>query len=56
MPFWTAATRRPKARAAFIEKFLKDIDGLAGVRMATLSGRYYAMDRDKRWDRVQKCL
>ena len=23
--------------------------------MATLSGRYYAMDRDKRWDRVQKC-
>jgi 2,3-bisphosphoglycerate-independent phosphoglycerate mutase len=24
------------------------------VRMATVSGRYYAMDRDKRWDRVQK--
>ena len=22
--------------------------------MATLSGRYYAMDRDKRWDRVEK--
>jgi 2,3-bisphosphoglycerate-independent phosphoglycerate mutase len=25
-----------------------------GVRIATLSGRYYAMDRDKRWDRVAK--
>jgi 2,3-bisphosphoglycerate-independent phosphoglycerate mutase len=25
-----------------------------GVRIATVSGRYYAMDRDKRWDRVSK--
>src|SRR5262249_41687438 len=24
------------------------------VRIATLSGRYYAMDRDKRWDRTEK--
>ena len=23
-------------------------------KIATVSGRYYAMDRDKRWDRVQK--
>jgi 2,3-bisphosphoglycerate-independent phosphoglycerate mutase len=26
----------------------------ASVQLATLSGRYYAMDRDKRWDRVEK--
>jgi 2,3-bisphosphoglycerate-independent phosphoglycerate mutase len=26
----------------------------AGVRVATVSGRYYAMDRDKRWERVGK--
>ncbi|WP_135503987.1 2,3-bisphosphoglycerate-independent phosphoglycerate mutase [Roseovarius aestuariivivens] len=25
----------------------------AGARIATVSGRYYAMDRDNRWDRVQ---
>jgi 2,3-bisphosphoglycerate-independent phosphoglycerate mutase len=25
-----------------------------GVRIATVIGRYFAMDRDKRWDRVQK--
>jgi len=25
-----------------------------GVRVATVSGRYYAMDRDKRWERVSK--
>jgi 2,3-bisphosphoglycerate-independent phosphoglycerate mutase len=45
----------PKSAKGFVKKFLKDIDGLAGVRLATLSGRYYAMDRDKRWDRVEKC-
>jgi 2,3-bisphosphoglycerate-independent phosphoglycerate mutase len=46
----------PKSARGFLEKFLKDIDGLAGVRLATVSGRYYAMDRDKRWDRVSKCF
>ena len=42
----------PRSAKGFVEKFLADIHGLAGVRLATLSGRYYAMDRDKRWDRV----
>ena len=45
----------PKSAKGFVQKFLSDIAGLAGVRLATLSGRYYAMDRDKRWDRVEKC-
>jgi 2,3-bisphosphoglycerate-independent phosphoglycerate mutase len=45
----------PKSACGYVEKFLKDIDGLAGVRLGTLSGRYYAMDRDRRWDRVQQC-
>jgi len=44
----------PKSARGFLEKFLKDIDGVSGVRLATVSGRYYAMDRDKRWDRVEK--
>lgn len=26
---------------------------LAGCKVATISGRYYTMDRDKRWDRVE---
>jgi len=26
----------------------------AGARIATVSGRYFAMDRDQRWERVQK--
>src|ERR1700759_1717648 len=45
----------PKSAQGFLEKFLKDIEGCGGVRLATVSGRYYAMDRDKRWERVQKC-
>ncbi len=35
---------------AYVEEQLKEI----GVgRIATISGRYYAMDRDKRWDRTK---
>ncbi|MDQ3934061.1 MAG: 2,3-bisphosphoglycerate-independent phosphoglycerate mutase [Actinomycetota bacterium] len=30
--------------------------GAAGGRIATVSGRYYAMDRDRRWDRTQLAL
>jgi 2,3-bisphosphoglycerate-independent phosphoglycerate mutase len=44
----------PKAAASYLKDFQQEIDGFAGVRIATVSGRYYAMDRDKRWDRVEK--
>ncbi|KIN67722.1 2,3-bisphosphoglycerate-independent phosphoglycerate mutase [Sulfitobacter donghicola DSW-25 = KCTC 12864 = JCM 14565] len=37
------------ADLAFLEQALPD-----GVRIVTLSGRYYAMDRDNRWDRVEQ--
>ena len=43
----------PQSARGFVEKFMADVAGLSGVAMATVSGRYYAMDRDKRWDRVQ---
>ena len=29
------------------------VESWEGARIATISGRYYAMDRDKRWDRIQ---
>jgi 2,3-bisphosphoglycerate-independent phosphoglycerate mutase len=44
----------PKAAASYLENFDADVGGLERVRVATLCGRYYAMDRDKRWDRVEK--
>jgi 2,3-bisphosphoglycerate-independent phosphoglycerate mutase len=46
----------PKSALGFVEEFLASVEGAAGVRIATLSGRYYAMDRDKRWERVEKAL
>src|SRR6202012_5490552 len=45
----------PKSARGYLEKFLKDIDGAAGVRLATISGRYSAMDRGQRLGRVGKC-
>jgi 2,3-bisphosphoglycerate-independent phosphoglycerate mutase len=44
----------PKSALGYLKTFADAVSGLAGVRMATVSGRYYAMDRDKRWDRVSK--
>jgi len=35
---------------------VQDIAELPGDRIATVSGRYYAMDRDKRWERTQRTL
>lgn len=32
---------------------VEDEAGKAGARIATVVGRYFAMDRDKRWDRVK---
>jgi 2,3-bisphosphoglycerate-independent phosphoglycerate mutase len=39
----------PKSALGFLETFLPEI-GEASV--ATVSGRFYAMDRDNRWDRI----
>ena len=33
-----------------------DLAELPGPRLATVVGRYYAMDRDQRWERTQKAL
>jgi 2,3-bisphosphoglycerate-independent phosphoglycerate mutase len=32
--------------------YLAEVDGWDGCRIATVTGRYYGMDRDKRWDRT----
>ncbi|MGE4281378.1 MAG: 2,3-bisphosphoglycerate-independent phosphoglycerate mutase [Magnetospirillum sp.] len=42
----------PSSAKEYMAKFLADIAG-HDIQIATISGRYYAMDRDKRWDRVQ---
>jgi 2,3-bisphosphoglycerate-independent phosphoglycerate mutase len=44
----------PKSAIAYLKQFEKDVAGHGAIRIATVAGRYYAMDRDKRWDRVEK--
>ncbi len=41
----------PKSGLAFITELQQHLDTSVG-KIATVSGRYYAMDRDKRWERV----
>jgi 2,3-bisphosphoglycerate-independent phosphoglycerate mutase len=41
----------PSSAKEFVARFEADIAGHDAF-IATISGRYYAMDRDKRWDRV----
>ena len=42
----------PTGGEAYIAK-VEDEAGKSGARIATVVGRYFAMDRDKRWDRVK---
>jgi 2,3-bisphosphoglycerate-independent phosphoglycerate mutase len=42
----------PRSAQPFIDQVRVALDD-AGGHFATLCGRYYAMDRDKRWDRVE---
>ncbi|TDQ83988.1 phosphoglycerate mutase [Dongia mobilis] len=42
----------PQSARGFVADFEAKIANLPNVRIGTLGGRYYAMDRDKRWERV----
>jgi 2,3-bisphosphoglycerate-independent phosphoglycerate mutase len=43
----------PKAGAGYLETVEEWMRAAGGGRVASVVGRYYAMDRDRRWDRVQ---
>jgi 2,3-bisphosphoglycerate-independent phosphoglycerate mutase len=34
--------------------YLVEVDGMHGARVGSVIGRYWAMDRDRRWDRIQR--
>jgi len=44
----------PKSGLGFVEKLEGVLSDIGVGRIATVMGRYYAMDRDKRWERVEK--
>lgn len=44
----------PSSGKEYVVGFETEIKDMKNVKIATISGRFYEMDRDKRWDRVEK--
>ncbi len=44
----------PKSAESYLRCLQDKADALRGVRIASIVGRYYAMDRDNRWARVKE--
>jgi 2,3-bisphosphoglycerate-independent phosphoglycerate mutase len=45
----------PQSGKVFMQTLLKALEN-SNAKLATIIGRYYAMDRDKRWERVKKAF
>lgn len=43
----------PRSGIGYVEEIIRYTDAEGLGRIATISGRFYAMDRDHRWDRVE---
>ena len=44
----------PASAAGFVGSFEEGLRRIGAGRIVSVSGRYYAMDRDRRWDRTQR--
>ena len=44
----------PKSAVTYLEQLENELKKIGLGRIATITGRYWAMDRDTRWDRVEK--
>jgi len=44
----------PQSAEGFIRELNEKLVGYPNVKTATIGGRYFGMDRDKRWDRTEK--
>ncbi|BDD60015.1 hypothetical protein MPDQ_002297 [Monascus purpureus] len=46
----------PKSSAKYMQQLLDKAKEIGTGEIATVVGRYYAMDRDKRWDRIELAM
>ena len=46
----------PESGAGYVEELEQQMRTIGVGRVASLSGRYYAMDRDKRWERIERAF
>ena len=44
----------PKTAAGYLKQLQEALTEIGAGKIATVSGRYYPMDRDKRWERVER--
>ena len=44
----------PKSAIGYLTEFTEDVSGFKDTGIATICGRYYAMDRDQRWARLER--
>jgi 2,3-bisphosphoglycerate-independent phosphoglycerate mutase len=44
----------PTSAAGFVRRFVDDLDRTGVGAVVSVSGRYFALDRDRRWDRVER--
>jgi 2,3-bisphosphoglycerate-independent phosphoglycerate mutase len=53
-PFMDGRDTLPTSGAGYLEQLQQKMRELGTGQIASVSGRYYAMDRDKRWERERK--
>ncbi|VAX15968.1 2,3-bisphosphoglycerate-independent phosphoglycerate mutase [hydrothermal vent metagenome] len=53
-PFMDGRDTSPTGGAGYIKQLEEGIKRIGVGKIATVQGRFYAMDRDTRWDRVQR--
>jgi 2,3-bisphosphoglycerate-independent phosphoglycerate mutase len=46
----------PNSGAGYLQELQRQMRTIGVGRIASVSGRYYAMDRDKRWERIEKAF
>lgn len=46
----------PRSIAGYLDTLRDDLGTTPGIEIATVSGRFFAMDRDNRWERVEQAF
>ena len=54
--FTDGRDRPPESGAGYVEELIGKMKNLGVGKIATVSGRYYAMDRDRRWERIERAF
>jgi 2,3-bisphosphoglycerate-independent phosphoglycerate mutase len=55
-PFLDGRDTPPRSGLSYLDRLEGSLRTAGAGRIATLSGRYYAMDRDNRWERIEKAF